>query len=73
VKVVGFKLTDGASEDEIARAVAKVRAAGADLVIHNDIKRMATLRATAWPPESPPVPLPTRADLAAYLLKYSAV
>lgn len=46
--LVGFKLTNGASEAEIAQAVGKVLLAGADLVVHNDLQTIHTVRATLW-------------------------
>lgn len=51
VKLVGFKLTDGASESEVEVAVRKVLASGADRVVHNDVKDAAgktDRRATLW-------------------------
>jgi phosphopantothenoylcysteine synthetase/decarboxylase len=71
VKLVGFKLTDGASEAEIRAAVEKVLRAGADLVVHNDLKTMATLRATLWDKSGPREKLPTLSDLCAALVRYA--
>lgn len=48
LRLVGFKLTDGATPEEIQAAVAKVLAAGADLVVHNDLQTRHTVRATLW-------------------------
>lgn len=48
LRLVGFKLTDGATPEESQAAVAKVLAAGADLVVHNDLQTMHTVRATLW-------------------------
>ena len=71
LKLVGFKLTDGANEDEMRVAVEKLLDAGADLVVHNDVQQMHTLRATIWSHVAERVKLNTMADLAAYLIQFS--
>ncbi len=71
IQLVGFKLTDGASESEIRAAVNKVLSAGADLVVHNDLRAMATLRATLWDNTGPKEKLPTLLDLCRALVRYA--
>jgi phosphopantothenoylcysteine synthetase/decarboxylase len=71
LKLVGFKLTDGASETEIRAAVEKVLSAGADLVVHNDLRAMSVLRATLWDRTGPTERLATLADLCAALVRYA--
>ena len=51
VKLIGFKLTDGAMDSEVKAAVERVLASGADLVVHNDVRDAAgrtDRRATLW-------------------------
>jgi phosphopantothenoylcysteine synthetase/decarboxylase len=71
MKLVGFKLTDGANEEEMRMSVEKLFDAGADLVVHNDVQQMHALRATIWSPLAERVKLNTMADLASYLIQYS--
>jgi phosphopantothenoylcysteine synthetase/decarboxylase len=71
IRVVAFKLTRGASPDEVRRAVGTVLAAGtADFVVHNDLDaRTATaFPAEIWPADGGgPVPCADRAELATTL------
>ena len=71
LKLVGFKLTDGASETEITAAVAKLLTAGADLVVQNDQQTMATTRAVLWDAHGPGKPLPTLITLCTALIGYA--
>ncbi len=71
IKLIGFKLTDNANESETQAAVNKILHAGADLVVHNDLKTMATLRATLWDSTGPKEKLPTLSDLCAALVRYA--
>ena len=71
LKLVGFKLTDGASDEEIRQAVAKVLAAAADLVVQNDQQTMATTRAVLWDSHGPGKPLPTLLTLCDALVGYA--
>ncbi|WP_394795830.1 phosphopantothenoylcysteine decarboxylase [Armatimonas sp.] len=71
LKLIGFKLTDGASESEIAKAVGKVLAAGADLVVHNDQQTMQQTRATLWDVRGPGEPLPHLFTLCNALVGYA--
>jgi phosphopantothenoylcysteine synthetase/decarboxylase len=71
VRLVGFKLTDGATEGEVEAAVRKVLAAGADLVVQNDLQTMATVRATLWDSNGPQEALPTLLDLCGALIRYA--
>jgi phosphopantothenoylcysteine decarboxylase/phosphopantothenate--cysteine ligase len=72
LKVIGFKLTAGASEAERAQAVAKLFSAGTvDAVIQNDMDDLATADTRpffAWRAGSPtPEPLAGIKSLAAWL------
>jgi phosphopantothenoylcysteine synthetase/decarboxylase len=71
IKLVGFKLTDGASEDEIKLAVQKVLASGADLVVQNDKKTMRHTRAVLWDADGPQATLPTLSSLCDALIGYA--
>lgn len=71
VRLVGFKLTDGATESEIKTAVEKVLASGADLVVQNDLKTMRHTRATLWTTDGPQEACPTLSDLCSALLRYA--
>ena len=71
LRLVGFKLTDGASDEEIRQAVAKVLAAGADLVVQNDQQTMAQTRAVLWDSHGPGEPLPTLLTLCDALVGYA--
>jgi phosphopantothenoylcysteine synthetase/decarboxylase len=71
LKLIGFKLTDGASDEEIRLAVAKVLAAGADLVVQNDQQAMAQTRATLWDRSGPGETLPTLSTLCTALIGYA--
>nr|WP_309695725.1 phosphopantothenoylcysteine decarboxylase [Armatimonas sp.] len=71
VRLVGFKLTEGASEAEIREAVAKVLAAGADLVVHNDQQTMETTRAVLWDAHGPGEPIPDLSTLSTHLIGYA--
>lgn len=71
VNLVGFKLTDGASESEIKVAVEKVLVSGADLVVQNDLKTMSHTRATLWTTDGPQKACPTLSDLCDALLRYA--
>jgi phosphopantothenoylcysteine synthetase/decarboxylase len=71
IKLVGFKLTDGASEDEIKTAVEKVLTAGADLVVQNDKKTMHHTRAVIWDAEGAQTALPTLLTLCDALIGYA--
>lgn len=73
LRLVGFKLTDGASEVEIRQAIAKVLAAGADLVVHNDQQTMTTNRAVLWSTDGPGDPLPTLLTLCEALVRFATV
>ena len=72
LKLIGFKLTDGASPAETRDAVEKLFLAGADAVIHNDLQTISTLRATLWRANGDTQRLPTAADLAAALIALAA-
>lgn len=74
LKVIGFKLTAGASPEERAAAVAKLFAAGTvDALIHNDMDDLASADArpfAAWRPAHPALtsdPLTGTAALATWL------
>ncbi len=71
VKLVGFKLTDGAAAADAERAVQRVFSAGADFVVHNDVQEMSRnkTRATVWSSASAPKPVATLDDLATALLE----
>lgn len=71
LRLVGFKLTDGASEAEIREAVGKVLAAGADQVVHNDQQTMAKTRAVLWDASGPGAPLPDLFALCDALVGYA--
>jgi phosphopantothenoylcysteine synthetase/decarboxylase len=71
LKLVGFKLTDGASEAEIEAAVTKVLKSGADLVVHNDQQTMAKTRAVLWDAYGPGEPLPDLLTLCTTLVRYA--
>jgi phosphopantothenoylcysteine synthetase/decarboxylase len=71
IKLIGFKLTDGASEDEIKMAVQKVLASGADLVVQNDKKTMREVRAVLWDVNGPQAPLSTLLTLCGALIGYA--
>ncbi|MGC4045926.1 MAG: phosphopantothenoylcysteine decarboxylase [Armatimonas sp.] len=71
VRLVGFKLTDGATESEIKAAVEKVLASGADLVVQNDLKTMHQTRATLWNTSGPQEACPTLPNLCEALLRYA--
>ena len=71
IKLVGFKLTDGASAEEIRSAVTKVLASGADLVVHNDQQTMAQTRAVLWDAHGPGEPLPNLLTLCDALVGYA--
>jgi phosphopantothenoylcysteine synthetase/decarboxylase len=71
LRLIGFKLTDGASDEEIRQAVAKVLAAGADLVVQNDQQTMAMTRAVLWDSHGPGKPLPTLLTLCDALVGYA--
>ena len=71
LRLVGFKLTDGASEAEIREAVGNVLAAGADRVVHNDQQTMAKTRAVLWDVNGPGAPLPDLAALCDALVGYA--
>ncbi|MBB6051687.1 phosphopantothenoylcysteine decarboxylase [Armatimonas rosea] len=71
LKLVGFKLTEGAGPDETRIAVEKVLAAGADLVVHNDQQTMQQTRATLWDHAGPGAPLPTLLTLCDALVGYA--
>lgn len=73
VKLVGFKLTDGASAETVREAVEKVLAAGADLVVHNDVQHMRRLRATVWSTAGEVAKLPSQNDLEAFLLSFTGL
>ena len=72
VRLVGFKLTEGASEAKIREAVAKVLAVGADLVVHNDQQTMETTRAVLWDATGPGAPLPDLLTLCDALVGYAS-
>ncbi len=72
LKLIGFKLTDGASPAETRDAVEKLFLAGADAVIHNDLQTISTLRATLWRANGDTQRLPTAADLTAALIALAA-
>ncbi len=71
VRLVGFKLTDGATTADIERAVQRIFASGADFVVHNDVQEMSRnkTRATIWSLASAPKPVATLDQLAAALLE----
>lgn len=71
LRLVGFKLTDGASDDEIRAAVERVLASGADLVVHNDQQTMQQTRATLWDRTGPGAPLPQLFTLCNALVGYA--
>ena len=71
MKLIGFKLTDGASESEIAKAVGKVLVAGADLVVHNDQQTMDHVRAVLWDASGPGKSLPNLLMLCEALVRYA--
>lgn len=71
LKLVGFKLTDGASDEEIRQAITKVLAAGADLVVQNDQQTMHQTRATLWDHSGPGELLPTLFMLCNALVGYA--
>jgi phosphopantothenoylcysteine synthetase/decarboxylase len=71
LRLVGFKLTNGASEAEIAAAVQKVLASGADLVVQNDLQTMSSVRARLWDASGIIETCPTLADLCACLVRYA--
>lgn len=71
VRLVGFKLTDGATPEESQVAVAKVLASGADLVVHNDLQTRHTLRATLWDKRGIVGTAATTAALAEALIGYA--
>ncbi|MCA2998126.1 MAG: hypothetical protein ING75_05925 [Rhodocyclaceae bacterium] len=48
VRLVGFKLTDGAMEVDAQRAIQAVFASGADWVVHNELRTIDTHRASVW-------------------------
>ena len=72
LKLIGFKLTDGASPAETRDAVEKLFLAGADAVIHNDLQTISTLRATLWRANGDTQRLPTAADLTTALIAFAA-
>lgn len=71
LRLVGFKLTEGASQSEVQAAVAKVLAAGADLVVHNDLHTITTLRATLWSSQGPQEEARDEEALTAALMRYA--
>lgn len=71
LRLVGFKLTDGASASEVEQAVQRVLTAGADLVVHNDLQTMQLQRATLWFPDGRQTPALTEHDLIAALIGYA--
>jgi phosphopantothenoylcysteine synthetase/decarboxylase len=48
VRLVGFKLTNGATQADAQRAIQAVFASGADWVVHNDLRTIDTHRANVW-------------------------
>ncbi|WP_395145760.1 phosphopantothenoylcysteine decarboxylase [Armatimonas sp.] len=71
LRLIGFKLTDGASPEEIRHAVEKVLASGADLVVQNDQQTMKTIRAVLWDAQGPGEPLPDLITLSTHLIGYA--
>lgn len=71
MRLVGFKLTDGASDAEIRTAVGRVLAAGADLVVQNDQQTMAQTRATLWTHDGPTATLSSLTALCQALVRYA--
>lgn len=71
LRLVGFKLTDGASPEEIHAAVERLLASGADLVVQNDQQTMATTRAVLWDVQGPGEPLPNLPTLCNNLIGYA--
>ena len=71
VRLVGFKLTDGASNVAVEAAVRKVLTSGADIVVHNDVKDAAgktDRRATLWTAEGAFAVAKDNASLARQLI-----
>ena len=69
VRLVGFKLTDGASEGDTQRAIQAVFASGADWVVHNDLHTIDTHRSSVWSSDGSFVQCPDLDDLARHLVR----
>lgn len=69
VRLVGFKLTDGASDADAQRAIQAVFASGADWVVHNDLRTIDTHRASVWSSDGSVVQCPSLDHLARRLVR----
>lgn len=69
VRLVGFKLTDGASEVEVQRAIQSVLTSGADWVVHNDLQTINTHRASVWASDGSVVQCSSLDHLARHLVR----
>ncbi len=68
VRLVGFKLTDGATQADAQRAIQSVFASGADWVVHNDLRTIDTRRASVWSAKGEVVECASLDHLARHLL-----
>ena len=68
VRLVGFKLTDGASAADSQRAIQSIFASGADWVVHNDLRTIDTHRASVWSADGEVVECASLDHLARHLL-----
>jgi phosphopantothenoylcysteine synthetase/decarboxylase len=71
VGLVGFKLTDGATEADAKRAIEGIFSSGADWVVHNDLRTIDTHRASVWSADGSVMQCASLDDLARHLVQLS--